>query len=85
MVGLMLLITSDATAQTVLQRTSYIGTAENPTMDGGIINAADGLPVHHVVPLSSVPSDKFISKPSNVFIAASPKKHFRMIGHPLQK
>lgn len=77
MVGLMLLISSGAIAQTVLQRTSYIGTPENPTMDGGIINAADGLPVQHVVPLSSVPSDKFISKSSNVFIAASPKKTFQ--------
>ncbi len=29
------------------QHTSSIGTADHPTLDGGIINSADGLPVYH--------------------------------------
>lgn len=30
----------------LLQHTNFVGTADNPTMDGGIINTADGLPVN---------------------------------------
>ncbi len=37
-------------AKGVLQRTIYVGTVDHPTLDGGIINAADGLPVTHAVP-----------------------------------
>lgn len=76
-VALMLFISNQVTAQTVLQRTSYIGTAENPTMDGGIINAADGLPVHHDVSLSSVSSDKAINQPSKIVVTASAQKPFQ--------
>lgn len=32
----------------VLQHTSLVGTPKHPTLDGGIINAADGLPVYSV-------------------------------------
>lgn len=31
----------------LLQRTTLIGTEDHPTIDGGVINAADGIPVSH--------------------------------------
>jgi hypothetical protein len=36
----------------VLQHTIYVGTSDRPTLDGGIINAADGILVNHEQPLS---------------------------------
>jgi hypothetical protein len=35
---------------TALSHTSVIGTVDHPTLDGGIINAADGIPVFHPEP-----------------------------------
>lgn len=35
-------------ASAVLQHTSFVGSTDFPTIDGGIINAVDGLPVHSV-------------------------------------
>ncbi len=33
--------------ESLLQRTTFIGTEDHPTIDGGVINAADGIPVSH--------------------------------------
>lgn len=34
-----------------LEYTSYIGTTDHPTINGGIINSADGTPVNHQMPI----------------------------------
>ena len=36
--------------QSTLEYTSYIGTPDHPTIDGGIINSTDGMPVNHDMP-----------------------------------
>lgn len=46
-----------------LRYTSVIGTSEQPTIDGGIINATEGIPVHHETVVA--PTDPIISQPAS--------------------
>jgi hypothetical protein len=50
--------------QDYLQQTSYTGTPDHPTIDGGIINNSDGLPVSHNEPkelIMTVPIEHTLS------------------------
>ena len=53
-----------------LQHTTFVGTADNPTLDGGIINSVDGLPVSSQrFSASSLPAFTATNKSRNNFLA----------------
>ena len=53
-----------------LQQTSFVGTIDHPTMDGGLINNSDGLPISHEEPNDSI---KTISPTKTESITTQPK------------
>lgn len=46
-----LTIPSGLKAVATLQHTAWVGTADHPTINGGMINAADGMPISHNAPV----------------------------------
>jgi hypothetical protein len=52
------------------QHTAYIGTPDHPTIDGGLVNSADGIPINREVPQENVQKSIDVPLPS-------PKKNNR--------
>lgn len=52
--------------KTAMQHTAQIGTPEQPTLDGGIINAADGIPVMPAEEKPASPVKSVAKKPENL-------------------
>lgn len=62
-----------------LQHTIFIGTTDNPTINGGIVNAADGMPINRNVPEPKVtlPAEAVKNVPKQEVVEANTTKKFQ--------